>query len=141
MIMQAMGFGLVLVSFYRSGRALGWWFDCSWVLGHLLGQPLRIHWHVYRSSGELWNRAMAQQLCHPLQSQTFLGHHLSRLFGGMGIGLNLAPFSRGYQDVRAIGFIVPGLIANDMIKQGVLNTVLGVAVVTALVRLVLLGIR
>ena len=59
----------------------------------------------------------------------------------MGIDLTLLRFPAGYQDVRAIGFIVPGLIANDMIKQGVLNTVLGVAVVTALVRLVLLGIR
>jgi cell shape-determining protein MreD len=46
----------------------------------------------------------------------------------------------GYQDVRAIGFIIPGLIANDMIKQGVVNTVLSVALVTTIVRLLLIGI-
>ncbi len=41
-------------------------------------------------------------------------------------------------DVRVIGYIVPGLIANDMIKQGILKTIISAAVVTVIVRLILL---
>ena len=41
-------------------------------------------------------------------------------------------------DVRVIGYIVPGLIANDMIKQGIMKTIISAAVVTVIVRLLLL---
>ncbi len=41
------------------------------------------------------------------------------------------------QDLRVIGYIVPGLIGNDMLKQGVLRTVLMVLVCTVLIRLIL----
>ncbi|MCX7028453.1 MAG: poly-gamma-glutamate biosynthesis protein PgsC [Spirochaetes bacterium] len=42
------------------------------------------------------------------------------------------------QDFRIIGYIVPGLIANDAWKQGYLKTCLSVLIVAALVRLALL---
>ena len=60
---------------------------------------------------------------------------------GWLLDLALLRSPAGYADVRAIGFIVPGLIANDMIKQGIINTLLSVLVVTAVVRLILLGIN
>ena len=41
-------------------------------------------------------------------------------------------------DIRVVGFIIPGLIANDMFKQGILRTVLGVSVLAIVVRLLLL---
>ena len=41
-------------------------------------------------------------------------------------------------DIRVVGFIIPGLIANDMFKQGIIRTVLGVSVLTIVVRLLLL---
>ena len=41
-------------------------------------------------------------------------------------------------DLRVIGYVVPGLIANDMIKQGVPKTLLAVAIVSLFVRLILL---
>lgn len=41
------------------------------------------------------------------------------------------------QDLRVIGYIVPGLIANDMVKQGILRTVLMVMVSAVLIRLIL----
>ena len=41
-------------------------------------------------------------------------------------------------DLRVIGYIIPGLIANDMVKQGVWKTVFAVLLVSILVRLVLL---
>jgi len=41
-------------------------------------------------------------------------------------------------DVRVIGYIVPGLIANDMIKQGIIKTIISALIVTVVVRLLLL---
>ena len=37
------------------------------------------------------------------------------------------------QDMRIIGYIIPGLIANDMIKQGVFKTLIMVILVSALI--------
>ena len=42
------------------------------------------------------------------------------------------------QDMRVIGYIIPGLIANDMHRQGVFKTILCLAAVAAMVRLLLL---
>ena len=41
-------------------------------------------------------------------------------------------------DIRVVGFIIPGLIANDMFRQGILKTVLGVSVLAIVVKLLLL---
>lgn len=41
-------------------------------------------------------------------------------------------------DIRVVGFIIPGLIANDMFKQGILRTILGVSILAVVVRLLLL---
>ena len=41
-------------------------------------------------------------------------------------------------DIRVVGFIIPGLIANDMFKQGIIRTVLGVSILAVIVRLLLL---
>lgn len=42
------------------------------------------------------------------------------------------------QDIRIIGHVVPGLMANDMVKQGVTRTLLGVLCSAAVVRLLLM---
>ena len=41
-------------------------------------------------------------------------------------------------DIRVVGFIIPGLIANDMFRQGILKTVLGVSILAIVVKLLLL---
>lgn len=41
-------------------------------------------------------------------------------------------------DLRVIGYIIPGLIANDMVKQGIWKTVFTVLLASILVRLILL---
>jgi len=51
--------------------------------------------------------------------------------------LRLLPLA---QDLRAIGHIVPGLIANDMFRQGIPRTLLSVLLGAALVRLALLAV-
>lgn len=42
-------------------------------------------------------------------------------------------------EVRAIGFLVPGLIASDMVRGGVVRTLTGLASVTLVLVLVLFG--
>lgn len=43
------------------------------------------------------------------------------------------------QDIRIIGYIIPGLIANDMLKQGLAKTIAMTLLVAILVRLVLMA--
>jgi len=45
----------------------------------------------------------------------------------------------GRTDVRLIGWLIPGIIASDMCKQGILRTLLAACTVSALVYLVALG--
>lgn len=49
-------------------------------------------------------------------------------------------FPTGYRDLQAIGYIIPGLIANDMLKQGIINTVSSTLLVSLLVRLIIVAI-
>lgn len=42
------------------------------------------------------------------------------------------------QDLRVIGYIVPGLLANCMIKQGIIPTIISTLLISGLVRLFLL---
>ncbi len=44
-------------------------------------------------------------------------------------------------DLRVIGYIIPGLIASDMLKQGILKTLLALTTVTAVVYLVILFVK
>ncbi|MDK2951097.1 MAG: gamma-polyglutamate biosynthesis protein CapC [Kosmotogales bacterium] len=41
-------------------------------------------------------------------------------------------------DLRVIGFIIPGLIANDMYKQGIFKTIICLSIVTLLVKFFLI---
>lgn len=42
------------------------------------------------------------------------------------------------QDIRIVGYIIPGLIANDMLKQGPVKTIVMVLLVAVVVRLILM---
>lgn len=63
----------------------------------------------------------------------FIGYFL----GGLGRFLVTDYWTLSY-DLRVIGYIIPGLIANDMYKQGVWKTLLAVGIVSIVVRLLLL---
>jgi len=41
------------------------------------------------------------------------------------------------QDMRFIGYVIPGLIANDMEKQGILKTLAMIIIISIIIRLVL----
>ena len=46
-------------------------------------------------------------------------------------------FSGFSQDLRIIGYIIPGLMANDMCKQGIVRTIVSVLACALLIRLML----
>ncbi len=54
---------------------------------------------------------------------------LGWLFERLAYTLSFIP-----QDTRIIGYIIPGLMANDMVKQGIVKTVLAVLVCALIVR-------
>ncbi len=47
----------------------------------------------------------------------------------------LAEYAVTSQELKVIGFIIPGLIANEMSKQGITETVSSVVIVTAFVKI------
>lgn len=78
-----------------------------------------------------------------LQSRTFL-YGRRRLLTALLLGFAakwllerwLAPALPGPFEVQAIGFVIPGLIANDMVRQKVVPTVLSVGIVMVLTALI-----
>jgi poly-gamma-glutamate biosynthesis protein PgsC/CapC len=86
---------------------------------------------------------------HLLQRHTFL-YGRRRLMAAILLGFFtkwvveglLAPNVAVPFEIHAVGYIIPGLIANDMARQGALPTVLSLGIVTVFVGLVgmLLGI-
>lgn len=42
------------------------------------------------------------------------------------------------QDMRVVGYIIPGLIANDMLRQGVVKTLVMVALISLAIRMILM---
>ena len=54
------------------------------------------------------------------------------------IWTKIVPLVGASFDIRIIGYIIPGLIANDMMKQGILKTVATLIIATVFVKLILL---
>jgi len=141
MITQTMGLGLVISFFFTEivGLSAG---------GLIVPGYLALYWNnPLRILATLVVAVLSYFVVRLISNYTilysrrrFLATILVGFVGGWLLDTVLLRLPAGYQDVRAIGFIIPGLIANDMIKQGVINTVIGVSAVTAVVRLVLLAI-
>lgn len=142
MIQEAIGLGLVFSFFYvelvglsAGGLIVPGYLAIYW------DNPLRILATLvvavasYLIIRVIWNYTIL------FSRRRFLATVLVGFILGWLLDLVMFRFPAGYQDVRAIGFIIPGLIANDMVKQGVVNTTISVLLVSALVRLVLLGIN
>ena len=55
------------------------------------------------------------------------------LFEKFSYSINLIP-----QDLRIIGYLIPGLIANDMVRQGIIKTLLSLLLSAAAIRLIML---
>ncbi|MGE5587801.1 MAG: poly-gamma-glutamate biosynthesis protein PgsC [Clostridia bacterium] len=64
---------------------------------------------------------------------------LGWMAGKFGVGVYAA--GAVGQEFRAVGYIIPGLIANDVARQGVLRTFAAVLFLSAVVRLALVLVR
>jgi poly-gamma-glutamate biosynthesis protein PgsC/CapC len=88
-------------------------------------------------------------IVHLLQRRTFL-YGRRRLLAALLLGFVVkwlvervvAPASGLPMEIHAVGYVVPGLVANDMIRQRVVPTVLSLGIVTLVTALVglLLGL-
>ena len=142
MITQAMGLGLVISFLFTEvvGLSAG---------GLIVPGYLAIYWdNPQRLLATLVVALVSYFIVRLISNFTILysrRRFLATILVGFLVGwlldMVLLRAPAGYQDVRAIGFIIPGLIANDMIKQGVINTVLSIVAVTTVVRLIMLGIN
>ncbi|NLL49118.1 MAG: poly-gamma-glutamate biosynthesis protein PgsC [Firmicutes bacterium] len=142
MITQAMGLGLVLSFIFTEvvGLSAG---------GLIVPGYLAIYWdNPPRLGATLVVALLTYLIVRILSSFTilysrrrFIATILIGFLVGWGLDMVLLRAPAGYQDVRAIGFVISGLIANDMVKQGVVNTVLSILFITTMVRLIMLGIN
>lgn len=141
MISQALGLGLVFSFFFAElvGLSAG---------GLIVPGYLALYWdNPWRIGATLVVAFLSYLVLKTLANymilfgrRRFLVTVLVGFLLGWLLDLYLFRFPWGDRDLRAIGFIIPGLIANDMAKQGLGNTVLSVLLVSALVRLVLLAL-
>lgn len=141
MISHAIGLGLVLSFIYVEivGLSAG---------GLIVPGYLALYWdNPLRILATLLVAAISYLLIKVISNYVILfgrRRFLATVLVGFIIGwlldLFVFRFFATAQDLRAIGFIVPGLIANDMVKQGVLNTALSALLVSIAVKLVLLAI-
>ncbi len=63
---------------------------------------------------------------------------LGFIIGWMVRSLGLFSYIPGDQAVRVIGYIIPGLIANSMERQGIIQTISVMGVAAVIVRLILI---
>lgn len=141
MITQAIGLGLVVSFFFLEivGLSAG---------GLIVPGYLALYWdNPLRIFATLFIAVASYAILKFLMNYVILysrRRFMAAVLIGLGVGWLLDTiifrFPAGYKDMRAIGFIVPGLIANDMVKQGIINTVISVLIVSAIVRLILMGI-
>ncbi len=68
----------------------------------------------------------------------FMAMVLTGMFMGWLVGWVVSWIPSLGQDIRAIGYIIPGLIANDSSKQGLPKTLVSTLLVAGVVRLLLL---
>jgi poly-gamma-glutamate biosynthesis protein PgsC/CapC len=66
----------------------------------------------------------------------FVVHIVIAALIGFGISLLTEAFTLNLLDIPVIGFIIPGLIANETGKQGIIKTISAMAIVTLLTGLV-----
>ncbi len=60
---------------------------------------------------------------------------ISWLFESVTFQLSPVP-----EDIRLIGYLIPGLIANDMVRQGIVRTLSAVLLSAMLIRLILMAV-
>ena len=139
MIAQAIGIGMIVsfifteqVGLYAGGLIVPGYMAFFWK------QPFRIGISFLVA---LITYALVMALSHAIilyGRRRFMAVVLVGYVTGWFVSLLIMKYLPIEQDFRVIGYIIPGLIANDMIKQGIWRTILAVAIVSSIVRLIVL---
>lgn len=106
-------------------------------LAYFLGQPLRIGATLVLSLAVYAALRGLSRLVILFGRRRFMAAILLSLAGTWLFETFL--FRQGFlpHDLRSIGYVIPGLIANDMLKQGVWKTIAATLLAAILVRLLL----
>jgi len=109
-------------------------------LAYFLGQPLRIAATLALSLAIYGALRGLTKLVILFGRRRFMAAILLSLAGTWLVEILL--FKQGFlpRDLRSIGYVIPGLIANDMYRQGVWKTLAATALAAALVRLLLFAL-
>lgn len=140
MVEQAIGLGLVISLLFSEtlGLAAGGMVVPGY-LALMIHEPLRIAGTVLV--------ALLTYACMKLLSRYLLIYGRRRIVVAVLLGFTFGVFSRDLLlfryhdapvDLRTIGFVIPGLIANWMERQGVLSTLCVMTTTAVLVRLLLM---
>ena len=139
MIAQAVGLGIILSFLYTEliGLSAGGLIVPGYI-AFFWGQTSRIIVTIIISlltygSVKLLSNYIILYSRRRFMSSVIIGYLLGWVFRSTIIGT--IPIS---QDLRVIGYIVPGLIANCMIKQGILSTLISLFLISGIVRLFIL---
>jgi len=139
MLIQAIGTGIFisfifteLTGLLAGGLIVPGYFAIFW------DQPARILMTFIVAFLSFWIVSILSNFIVIYSRRRFMASVLSGYILGWFLATYLIDFIPLQMDVRVIGYIVPGLIANDMIKQGIIKTIISVVVVTIIVRFILL---
>ena len=139
MIAQAIGIGIIVnfifteqVGLYAGGLIVPGYIAFFWKQPFRIGVSFLVALITY---------AIVMALSHVIilyGRRRFMAAVIVGYVTGWLVSLLIVKFLPIEQDLRAIGYIIPGLIANDMVKQGIWRTVLAVLIVSSIVRVILL---
>jgi len=139
MLIQAIGTGIFisfifteLTGLLAGGLIVPGYFAIFW------DQPARILMTFIVAFLSFWIVSILSNFIVIYSRRRFMASVLSGYILGWFLATYFIDFIPLQMDVRVIGYIVPGLIANDMIKQGIIKTIISVVVVTIIVRFILL---
>ena len=110
-------------------------------LAFFLEQPLRIASTVGLSFLIFLAVRLLQRFVIIYGKRRFMATVLLSILGAWGIERLFFFANVLSQDMRIVGYIIPGLIANDMLKQGAAKTIAATLIAAVVVRLVMLAIH
>ncbi len=138
MIAQAVGIGIIISFLFAEliGYSAGGLITSGY-LALFLNQPLRILATFTVAIASYFTVLFMSNFIILYGRRRFMAAILiTFIYGQLFESVLIVAAPTGF-DFRAIGYIVPGLIANDMIKQGILGTVCSSLIVSTLVYVVL----
>lgn len=109
-------------------------------LAFFLDQPLRLASTLVLAGTIYLLVRLMQRFMIVYGKRRFMATMLLSLIGTWAFELTFFATHAVNQDLRTIGYVIPGLIANDMLKQGVLKTVIATLLCAIAVRLILMAV-